>query len=216
VGPDPEQGGVKSFLLKRVFSLGMVLALAFVLLVSLVLSALLSAFGASLAGYLPDGIGEPLLQAINFVLSLGVITVLFAAMFKVLPDATIAWRDVWVGAAVTAFLFTIGKFALGLYLGHSNPGEPFGAAGALALMLVWIYYTSMIVFLGAEFTQTWAVRRGQGITPQKGAVRVVKETRREHPGEGRRVDGSIREERRRGERRGRGSRAEGAPATVGA
>jgi len=136
-------------------------------------------------------------------------------MFKVLPDATIAWRDVWVGAAVTAFLFTLGKFALGLYLGHSNPGEAFGAAGALALMLVWIYYTSMIVFLGAEFTQTWAVRRGQGITPQKGAVRVVKETRRERPAAERQT-GAPREERRRGERRGRGSRAEGSPAAVGA
>lgn len=178
VAPDPEQGGLKSFLAKRVFSLGMVLALAFVLLVSLVLSATLSAFGDSLAAYLPDGLSEPVLQAINFAISFGVITLLFAAIFKVLPDATIAWRDVWVGAAVTALLFTIGKSALGLYLGRSNPGEAFGAAGALALMLVWIYYSSMIVFLGAEFTQTWANRRGQGITPQKGAVRVVKETRR--------------------------------------
>jgi membrane protein len=178
VAPDPEQGGLKSFLIKRVFSLGMVLALAFVLLVSLVLSAVLSAFGDSLGRFLPDGLSEPLLHAINFAFSFAVITLLFAAIFKILPDATIAWRDVWVGGAVTALLFTVGKFLLGLYLGRSNPGEAFGAAGALALMLVWIYYTSMIVFFGAEFTQTWAERRGRGIEPEKGAVRVVRETRR--------------------------------------
>ena len=181
VGPDPEQGGFKSFVMKRVFSLGMVLGLAFVLLVSLVLSAGLSAFGDSIAGFLPEGLSEPVLHIINFAISFGVITLLFASMYKVLPDATIAWRDVWIGAAFTAFLFTVGKFLLGLYLGRSNPGEAFGAAGALALMLVWIYYSSMIVFLGAEFTQAWANRRGSGIEPERGAVRVVQETRRERP-----------------------------------
>lgn len=181
VAPDPERGGLKAFLVKRVFSIGMVLALAFVLLVSLVLSAVLSAFGDSLAGFLPDWISGPVLQAVNVALSLAVITLLFAAIFKILPDAAVAWRDVWVGAAVTALLFTVGKFLLGLYLGRSNPGEAFGAAGALAVMLVWIYYSSMIVLLGAEFTRTWADRRGQGITPEKGAVRVVKETRHERP-----------------------------------
>jgi membrane protein len=177
VAPDPDAGGVKSFLLKRVFSLGMVLAIAFLLLVSLVLSAVLSAFGDQLGRFLPEGLSEPVLQAVNVAISFGVITLLFAAIYKILPDATIAWRDVWTGAAFTALLFTVGKFALGLYLGRSNPGEAFGAAGALALMLVWIYYSSMIVFLGAEFTQVWAERRGQGIVPEKGAVRVVKETR---------------------------------------
>jgi membrane protein len=195
VGPDPNAGGIKSFIGKRIFSLGMVLALAFVLLASLVLSAVLSAFGGQLGRFLPEGVGATVLQVVNFVVSFGVITLLFAAMFKVLPDATMAWRDVWVGAAATAFLFTVGKFALGLYLGRSNPGQAFGAAGALALMLVWIYYTSMILLLGAEFTQVWADRRGQGITPEKGAVRVVKETRRELPAAGRP------DERRRGDRR---------------
>jgi membrane protein len=183
VAPDPDQGGIRNFILKRVFSLGMVLGLAFVLLVSLVLSAVLTAFGDSLAGYLPPVLSEPVLQAINFVISFGVVALLFAAIFKILPDATIAWRDVWVGAIFTAFLFTVGKFLLGLYLGRSNPGEAFGAAGALALMLVWIYYTSMIVFLGAEFTQSWAERRGRGIVPEKGAVRVVRETRQVRPAE---------------------------------
>jgi membrane protein len=156
----------------------MVLGLAFILLVSLVVSAILSAFGEQLGRFLPSGLSAPVLEAINFVGSLAVISLLFAAIFKVLPDAEIAWRDVRVGAVVTGLLFVAGKFALGLYLGHSNPGEAFGAAGALALMLVWIYYSSMIVLLGAEFTQVWAEERGSGIVPERGAVRVVRETRR--------------------------------------
>jgi membrane protein len=178
VAPDPEKGGIKSMLLKRVFGIGMVLGLAFILLVSLVVSAVLSAFGEELGRFLPSGISAPVLEAINFAGSLAVITLLFAAIFKVLPDATIAWSDVRVGALATALLFVAGKFALGLYLGHSNPGEAFGAAGALALMLVWIYYSSMIVLLGAEFTQVWAENHGRGIEPEKGAVRVVREMRR--------------------------------------
>jgi membrane protein len=178
VAPDPEKGGIKSMLLKRVFGIGMVLGLAFILLVSLVVSAILSAFGEQLGRFLPSGLSAPVLEAINFVGSLAVISLLFGAIFKVLPDARISWRDVKVGAVVTALLFVAGKFALGLYLGRSNPGEAFGAAGALALMLVWIYYSSMIVLLGAEFTQAWAERRGSGIVPEKGAVRVVRETRR--------------------------------------
>jgi membrane protein len=178
VAPDPTKGGIKSMLLKRVFGIGMVLGLAFILLVSLVVSAILSAFGEQLGRFLPSGLSAPVLEAINFVGSLAVISLLFAAIFKVLPDAEIAWRDVRVGAVVTGLLFVAGKFALGLYLGHSNPGEAFGAAGALALMLVWIYYSSMIVLLGAEFTQVWAEERGSGIVPERGAVRVVRETRR--------------------------------------
>ena len=178
VAPDPEKGGLKNMLLKRVFGIGMVVGLAFILLVSLVVSAVLSAFGDQLSQFLPSGLSAPLLEAINFAGSLAVIALLFGAIFKVLPDAQIAWRDVAVGALVTALLFVAGKFALGLYLGRSNPGEAFGAAGALALMLVWIYYSSMIVLLGAEFTQAWAERRGSGIVPEKGAVRVVRETRR--------------------------------------
>jgi membrane protein len=98
--------------------------------------------------------------------------VLFGAMYRVLPDAKIRWRDVWVGATVTAFLFVVGKTLIGIYLGHSNPGEAFGAAGSLALLLVWIYYSSMILLFGAEFTQVWAEQRGAGVTPERGAVRA--------------------------------------------
>jgi len=175
VAPDPEKGGLKNMITKRVFSLGMILTIAFVLLVSLALSAVLSSFGDALAGMIP-GLGEVVLHVINFVISFGVITLLFAAMFKVIPDAEIAWRDVWVGAAATAFLFVVGKFLIGFYLGRSDPGQAYGAAGSLAVLLVWIYYSAMILFFGAEFTQKWAENRGGGIRPEKGAVRVVKET----------------------------------------
>jgi membrane protein len=185
VAPDPRQGGIKSFALKRIFSLGMVLGVAFVLLVSLVLSALISAFGDSLARFLPPWLSEPFLVGLDLAVSLGIITLLFAAIFKVLPDARLDWSDVWVGAFFTAVLFTVGKVVLGLYLGSSNPGEAFGAAGALALMLVWIYYSSMIVLFGAEFTESWAERRGHGVVPERGAVRVIRELRRERPSSGR-------------------------------
>ncbi len=183
VEPDPEKGGLKNFVFKRVLSLGMILGIAFLLLVSLAVSAILSAFGDGLAGMLP-GVGEPLLFLLNFVVSLAVITLLFAAIFKVLPDAEVAWRDVWVGAIVTGVLFVLGKFAIGFYLGQSDPGEAFGAAGSLAVMLIWVYYSAMILFFGAEFTQSWAERRGSGIQPQEGAVRVKQEKKRIGDSEG--------------------------------
>jgi membrane protein len=175
VAPDPQQGGLKAFVLKRVFSFGMILSIAFLLLVSLVLSAALTAFGGALGSMLPDGLSAPLLQVLNQLLSLVVIALLFAALFKVLPDAKVSWHDVWIGGAVTAVLFVLGKFLIGLYLGQSNPGKAFGAAGSLAVLLVWIYYSSMIVLYGAEFTQVFAERRGKGISPQRGAVRVIRE-----------------------------------------
>ncbi|HEX3276483.1 MAG TPA: YihY/virulence factor BrkB family protein [Gemmatimonadales bacterium] len=178
VTPDPNQGGIKAFLIKRVFSFGMILSVAFLLLVSLVVSAALGAFGGALGRFLPDGISTVLLQVLNLVVSFGVITALFAAIFKVLPDATVAWRDVWVGAAATALLFVIGKFLIGFYLGRSNPGQAFGAAGSLAVLFVWVYYSSMILLFGAEYTQSWAVHRGSGIVPEQGAVRVRKMTQR--------------------------------------
>ncbi|HEU0052151.1 MAG TPA: YihY/virulence factor BrkB family protein, partial [Longimicrobium sp.] len=144
VEPDPKAGGLKNFVFKRLLSLGMLLSVAFLILVSLVLSAAISALGGFADRLLGSMAGNFLLQAGTFVLSLAVITLLFAAIFKVLPDARIAWRDVWVGALVTAVLFTIGKTALGIYLGRSDPGQAFGAAGSLAVILVWIYYSSMI------------------------------------------------------------------------
>ena len=167
VKPDPKKGGVRQFIAKRVLSAGMILAVAFLLMVSLAVSAVLSALGAKLA-FVP----EPALQALDLTLSLAVITVMFAAIFRFLPDAEIAWRDVWVGALFTSMLFVLGKFAIGFYLGRSAPGDAFGAASALAVILVWIYYAGMIVLLGAEFTQAWAERRGRRTPPEQGAIHV--------------------------------------------
>jgi len=176
VKPDPKRGGIKDFILKRFLSLGMVLGIAFLLLVSLALTAALSAFGNFIFG----GSGAVVVQVLNFAFSFVVITLLFAAMFKVLPDAKVGWRDVWVGAIATAALFVVGKLLIGLYVGQSNPGSAFGAAGALAVLFVWIYYAAVIVLLGAEVTQAWMRQHGREIEPEEGAVRVV-ETKQEIP-----------------------------------
>jgi membrane protein len=174
VEPDPRRGGIKNFITKRFLSLGMVLGIAFLLLVSLAATAALSAIGEMVFG----GFGDTIAKTLDFVLTFAVISLLFAAMFKVLPDAKVSWRDVRVGAVATALLFVIGKFLIGLYIGQSDPGSTFGAAGALAVLLVWIYYASMILLLGAEFTQSWAERRGGRVAPEPGAVKVREEERR--------------------------------------
>lgn len=168
VEPDPAQGGIKPFLMKRLLSLGILLTLAFLLLVSLTVSAILSALGDYIAGLL-GGIPEFVLYASQLVVSFAVIAALFAVIFKVLPDAQLGWRDVWGGALVTTTLFVIGKFLIGYYLGRSDPGNAFGAAGALAVIMIWIYYSSMIVLLGAEFTQAWAAKKGRHVQPEPGA-----------------------------------------------
>jgi membrane protein len=132
----------------------MVLGIGFLLLASLAVSAAIAALTGSL------GVGTAALaQVINQVLSFALITVLFALIYQVLPDRDIAWRDVWVGAAVTALLFVIGKFLIGLYLGKSSPASAFGAAGSLALVLLWVYYASQILLFGAQFTYVYAMQR---------------------------------------------------------
>lgn len=173
VKPDPRQGGIKGFLLKRVLSVGLILGFAFLLLVSLVISTLLSVLGDQVGRLLP-GLGAWEVELLNSGLSFAIITLLLAAIFKLLPDAAISWRDVWVGAAATTLFFSLGKFVIGFYLGRTDPGRAFGAASSLVLLLVWIYYASLIVLFGAEFTQTWAKCRGSGIQPEEGAVRVVR------------------------------------------
>ena len=170
VKPDPRRGGLRAFIGKRILSLGMVATISFLLLVSLVVSAAISAFGDVLGGWL-GGLSGAVMQAVQMLVSLGVTWALFAAMFRVLPDAQVAWRDVRVGALFTTALFVAVKYLIGLYLSKSNPGSTFGAAGALAVIMVWIYYSAMIVFMGAEFTQAWAVGHGREIEPSKGAVR---------------------------------------------
>ncbi len=182
VEPDPTHGDIRNFLLKRVLSFAMILGVGFLLLVLLVISALLAAFTDALTRIAPVGLSGPLLQAINAGVSLVVTALLFAAMFKTLPDAIVGWRDATVGALVSALLFVGGKFLIGLYLGRSDPGSVFGAAGSLAVVLVWIYYTSMILLLGAEFTMVWAASRGTPIKPKPGAVRVTWVKQREEPG----------------------------------
>jgi membrane protein len=177
VKPDPEQGGIRNFVGKRAFSLLLVLGVAFFLLVSLAASAALSALGARVSGNLPGDLSEPLLHALDFAISFGVLTLLFAAVLKIIPDARIAWRDVWVGAALTTFLFVVGKFLIGFYLGRSHPEQAYGAAASLAVLLVWVYYASMILLFGAEFTQMWAHRR-RPIDPEPGAVEVREEEHR--------------------------------------
>jgi membrane protein len=178
VEPDPNQGGIKSFLTKRVFSLRMLLVLAFFLLVSLVISTALTGIGSRMGGILPSGVSAPMLEVLNLVVTLVVIVLLFAALFKVMPDATVSWRSVWVGATVTAVLFVIGKFLIGFYLGHSNPGQAYGAAGSLAVLLLWVYYSALILLFGAEFTETWADQKGEGVEPEPGAIRVRREKQR--------------------------------------
>jgi membrane protein len=171
VKPDPKQGGIRNFILKRLLTLGMVLGLGFLLAVSLALTAGVTALGGAVGG----SISAVVIEVADFIVSFGILTLLFAALFKVLPDATVAWRDVWVGGAFTALLFVVGKFAIGFYLGRTKPGDAFGAASALAVVLVWAYYAAMIVLFGAEFTREWATQRGSGVMPEKGAVRVVEQ-----------------------------------------
>ncbi len=162
--------GMGNFIRKRLLSFSAVLGIGFLLLVSLVISAVLSALNVYLSSLVP-GI-DFLWQILNFVLSFGVITLLFALMYKYLPDVKISWRDVMMGAAMTALLFTIGKFALGLYIGRGSFGSAYGAAGSLIVILVWVYYSTQILFFGAEFTQVYAKRYGSKIVPNKHAVRI--------------------------------------------
>lgn len=163
-GVEPKAGsGWWAIVKSRFLSMAMVLGVGFLLLVSLVLSAGVAAAGDVLAGLGP--VGEALAQAAVAVLSLAVVTVLFALIFKILPDAEIAWSDVWVGAFVTAVLFVIGKVAIGLYLGHASIGSTYGAAGSFVVLLVWVYYSAQILLLGAEFTQVWASEYGSRIAP---------------------------------------------------
>ena len=169
----PELTGVKEvwgFLKERLFSFAIVLAIGFVLLVSLALSAVISALGALPVGVLPAR--EILLHVLNSVVSFGVVTALFSAIYKFLPDTRIEWRDVVLGAAVTALLFTLGKQALGIYLGRASFASMYGAAGTIAVFIIWVYYSAQIFFFGAEFTKIFAHSHGSRnpIVPASGVV----------------------------------------------
>lgn len=172
VAPKPENN-FKTFFLSRFLSFGMVMGIAFMLLVSLVISAAL-AFLNEVLGSLSPGMGY-LWSAINIIISFAVITLLFSLIFKYLPDVNIAWSDVLIGAMITALLFTVGKYLIGLYLGKSTFSSTYGAAGSLVVLLFWIYYSSQILFLGAEFTQIYARHYGSRVTPADYAVFLTEE-----------------------------------------
>ena len=168
-------GGVWAFLRARLLNFGMVLVIGFLLLTSLLLT---TAF-AALSGYIEHLSGLPpfLGMFMGFIVSFALVTVLFAFIFKVLPDAQIEWRNVWTGAVVTALLFELGKFGLSFYLGRESTASSFGAAGSVVLLLLWVYYASCILLFGAEFTQVYAHAMGHDIQPSPGAVPVTPEAR---------------------------------------
>lgn len=152
------------YLLTRIFSFGMVAMIGFLLLVSLIISSVLAAFYTWMTLHL-SYLGTILINLINNLVSLGLFTLFFAVIFKVLPDVKIRWSSVWVGAVFTAVLFALGKLAIGFYLGTSNPGDAYGAAGSIIVILLWVSYSSLILFFGAVFTNVYAGKFGVPIQP---------------------------------------------------
>jgi membrane protein len=174
VRPKPGRG-LMGMIRDRFLSFTMVLGVAFLLVVSLLVSTVLAALGATL-DVLPNSL-HFVTHVVDAVISIAVFTGLFGAMFKLLPDVKMAWRDVWVGAALTAVLFFVGKLAIGLYLGHSAMASSYGAAGSFVVLLVWVYYAAQVFFLGAEFTQVYANEYGSHIVPAENAEPVTEEQR---------------------------------------
>lgn len=152
----------------RLFSFGLILSIGFLLLVSLLLTAFLEAFGNWIKNYFPDFI-LVVFKVLDFLLSFGVISILFALIFKILPDVKVRWRDVWMGAGVTTLLFIIGKMALSIYFAKAHPDSAYGAAGSVVLIMLWVSYSCMILFFGAEFTKQFAIYYGRQIEPAKDA-----------------------------------------------
>ena len=153
-----QTSGWKDMVRNEILSFGLVLGVGFLLLVSLVLSAAISAMGKFVSSVLP--VPEPVLHIGNLALTFVVVTLLFAAIYRILPSTVIAWSDVWVGSAVTSLLYSVGKLAIGLYLGKATVGSAYGAAGSLVVLLMWIYYSAQVFFFGAEFTHVFALRHG--------------------------------------------------------
>jgi len=163
---DTTKSGIWNVIRVRLFSFGLIVSIAFLLMVSLIISALIAAFGTWLTHHFSDSF-LLILQVLNIGLSLSILAVLFALMFKFLPDAKIKWKHVWIGSFVTAFLFEIGKFALSLYFGKANPGTGYGAAGSIILIMLWVNYSSIIVLYGAEFTHAYANMFSGKVSPTK-------------------------------------------------
>ena len=162
--------GIWEFIRKRLLSFGMVLSIGFLLLVSLILSTFLAAISKLNFGFISNF--GPLWQGINFLVSFGLITLLFALIYKYLPDVKIRWKDVWIGAIITTLLFVLGKFVIGLYLGRSTLGSAYGAAGSLIVFLAWVFYSTQILLFGAELTQVYTRKYGSDIRPDSHAERT--------------------------------------------
>lgn len=165
--------GIMGFIRTRLLSFSMVLGIGFLLLVSLILSAVLNGFSETLSQTMPGG--SIVSKLTDIVLSFVIITLLFAMIYKILPDVKITWKDVWTGAILTALLFTVGKFLIGWYLGRSSYTSTYGAAGSLVILLAWVYYSSLILFFGAEFTQVYTRSKGSVIEPDEHAIRIREE-----------------------------------------
>ena len=168
VRPNPQSNDIVNFFKTRLLSLAMVIAFCFILLVSLILSATLTAFGDLLSMYFD--LPPMFLSVLNFVISTGTIVVVFAMIFKVLPDVRLLWRDVWLGAAVTALLFAGGKYLIALYIATSSLAGVYGAAGSLVVVMLWVYYSSLILFFGSAFTQAYTTKRKRKLQPAEDAV----------------------------------------------
>jgi len=176
VKTDPKKSGIKRLILSRLRSFGLVVSIGFLLMVSLLVSAGLSALSTRIQH---SALGSPLLlQALNMVVSLAVMTLLFGLIYRLLPDVRLAWRDVWTGALATSILFSIGKLLIGLYLGQSSVASSYGAAGSVVVLLVWVYYSAQVILLGAEFTRVHAEHRRGSAPPPNGLARRAPEA---HP-----------------------------------
>jgi membrane protein len=176
IEPRPESG-ILGFLFTRLLSFSFVLGLGFLLLITMIINAVVIGFMDKIANMLP-ALGPVFLAVSTWVLSTAVQAVIFALLLRFLPDARARWRDIWAGAIFTALLFGLGRYLIGLYIGNSDFSSTYGAAGALVTLLVWTFYNSLILFLGAEFTFVWARRRGYPIRPGKNAVRVIKQVKK--------------------------------------
>jgi len=173
----PKKSWLK-YLLNRLISFSLIIGLGFVLLVSLIINALLTLLSETLTRKFPH-FPVGLFNLANSVIILTVITCLFAVIYKVLPDAIIAWKDAWIGSIFTAALFLLGKFLIGYYLGKSNLGVTYGTAASVVIILAWVYYSSLILYFGAEFTKVYALHSGEGIRPKETAVFIIKRETKE-------------------------------------
>ncbi len=176
VEPDPNQGGVRTFLFKRLISLLFLICIALLLILSVAVSIGLTGFSHWIDAHPSAWLSGRVISWLHTLVSLIIVTLLFAAVLRFFPDAKVDWSDVWLGAVVTATLFWLGQWLLGLYLTWSQPTSAYGAAGSLALVLLWMYYSAMIFFLGAEFTHVVATRRGKQAAPVAGARRPARES----------------------------------------